>query len=57
VPIVTDFSDPSLPTQSTRQQVYDFVIKELNDNMSLLNENADNTTYGRFNKWAAKSRN
>jgi hypothetical protein len=55
VPIVTDFSDPSLPMQSTRQQVYDFVVKELTDNMNMLSEKADNTTYGRFNKWAAQA--
>lgn len=29
VPIVTDFEDQSLPTNSTRQQVYDFVETEL----------------------------
>jgi SusD family. len=55
VPIVTDFQDTSLPKQSTRQQVYDFTVQELLDNMNLLREQADNTTYGRFNKWAAKA--
>ncbi len=52
VPIVTDFKDASLPKQSTRQQVYDFVVKELNDCIPLLNTAA---VYGRFNKWAAKA--
>lgn len=55
VPIVTDFKDASLPKQSTRQQVYDFVVKEFTDNISLLSDKVDLTTYGRFNKWAAKS--
>lgn len=55
VPIVTDFKDTALPKQSTRQQVFDFVIKELTDNMGLLSDKADNSTYGRFNKWAAKA--
>lgn len=55
VPIVTDFTDGSLPKQSTRQQVYDFVVKELTDNIPLLSDKADKTTYGRFNKWAAKA--
>ena len=55
VPIVTQFDVPKgfLPTQSNRQLVYDFVLKEVNDNISLLSENVDATTYGRFNKWAA----
>ena len=55
VPIVTDFSDATLPKQSTRQQLYDFVVKELNDNLSLLSVNVDRLTYGKFNKWAAKA--
>jgi hypothetical protein len=55
VPIVTDFKATDLPKQSTRQQVYDFVVKELTDNMSLLSENVDKSTYARFNKWAAKA--
>lgn len=55
VPIVTDYKDITLPKQSTRQQVYDFVVKELTDNIPLLSDKADQTTYGRFNKWAAKA--
>lgn len=55
VPIVTDFKDVSIPKQSTRQQVYDFVVKEITDNLPLLSEKSDQTTYGRFNKWAAKA--
>jgi starch-binding outer membrane protein, SusD/RagB family len=54
VPIVTNFKDVTLPEQKTRQQVYDFVVKELTDNIPLLSDKADQTTYGRFNKWAAK---
>lgn len=55
VPIVTDPLAKELPLQSTRQQVYDFVIKELNDNLSLLSPNSNKSTYGRFNKWTAKA--
>lgn len=54
VPIVTDFADESLPEQSTRSEVYDFVVQELTANMDQLSEIADQSTYGRFNKWAAK---
>ncbi|WP_234735145.1 RagB/SusD family nutrient uptake outer membrane protein [Tellurirhabdus bombi] len=53
VPIVTDFKATELPKQSSRKEVYDFVIKEVTENMGLLSENVDKTTYGRFNKWAA----
>jgi len=54
VPIVTDFKDVNLPKQSTRKEVYDFVVKELIDAMPYLSENAT-TTYGQLNKWGAKA--
>jgi hypothetical protein len=55
VPLVTKFDVPKgfLPTQSTRQQVYDFVVTEITSNISLLSEETGTTTYGRFTKWAA----
>ncbi len=55
VPIVTDYTATELPQQSSRQEVYDFVVKELNENIPLLSEEAGKSTYGRFNKWAAKA--
>ncbi len=57
VPIVDSFNVPAgfLPTQSTRQQVYDFVVGELNAVMPLLSEDNSQTYYGRFNKWGAKA--
>jgi hypothetical protein len=55
VPLVVDFKDASLPKQSTRKQVYDFVEKELLETIPLLSEKADNSTYGRMNKWAARA--
>ncbi|RZK30643.1 MAG: RagB/SusD family nutrient uptake outer membrane protein, partial [Hymenobacter sp.] len=55
VPLVTKFDLPTgyLPTQSTRQQVYDFIVNELTAAMPLLSTKNDGTTYGKFNKWAA----
>lgn len=53
VPIVTDFKDTSLPEQSTRQEVFDFIIKEVTENIDLLSETPRGYYYGRFNKWAA----
>ena len=53
VPIVTDFTATDLPQQSTRQQVYDFVVKELTDAIPNLSEETGTATYGRITKWAA----
>jgi hypothetical protein len=54
VPIVTDFNVEEPPEQSTRQEVYDFVVQELTNNIPNLVEATDQSTYGRFNKWAGK---
>ncbi|KQS32980.1 RagB/SusD family nutrient uptake outer membrane protein [Dyadobacter sp. Leaf189] len=54
VPIVTDFKDINLPKQSTRKEVYDFVVKELTEVMPNLSDNAA-TTYGQMNRWGAKT--
>lgn len=55
VPIVTDFNVPDgfLPEQNTRKEVYDFIVKEITDNIALLSDKNDQSTYGRFNQWAA----
>lgn len=56
VPIVEQFDVPAgfLPTQSTRAQVYDFIVREINQAIPLLGTTVDASTYGRFNnKWAA----
>ena len=52
VPILTDFSD-EIPVQSSRQEVYDFIVSELTEVIPLLPIEADQTTYGRLNKWGA----
>jgi hypothetical protein len=56
VPIVDRFDVPAgfLPTQSTRAEVYTFIVKEINESLPQLSTTVDATTYGRFNnKWAA----
>jgi starch-binding outer membrane protein, SusD/RagB family len=55
VPIVTDFNVPDgfLPKQSTRKEVYDFIVKEITESIPLLTDKNDQSTYARFNKWAA----
>ncbi len=57
VPIVTRFDVPAgyVPPQSTRKDVYDFIISEITTNLPLLSTANDGTTYGRFNKWAAEA--
>ncbi|MBK5721981.1 RagB/SusD family nutrient uptake outer membrane protein [Dysgonomonas sp. Marseille-P4677] len=55
VPIVDKFDVPEgfLPEQSTQKQVYEFIIKEITENINKLSEEAWGNYYGRFNKWAA----
>ncbi len=53
VPLVTDFKDVELPKQATRKQVFDFIVKEITDNIDLLSETPRGYYYGRLNKWAA----
>jgi hypothetical protein len=53
IPIVTDFADETAPATKTRKEVYDFVLKELNETIPLLPTSKDGTTYGRITKWSA----
>lgn len=55
VPIVDQFDVPEgfLPEQNTRKEVYDFIIKEIQDNISLVSAENTQQTYGKFNQWAA----
>lgn len=55
VPLVTQFDLPQgfLPEQNTRTEVYDFIIKEITDNIDFLSSDNNVATYGKFNKWAA----
>lgn len=54
VPIITQFDVPEgyLPEQSSRKEVYEFIIKELTENIPNLSEEVNTEYYGRFNKWA-----
>ena len=55
VPIVTQFDLPQgyLPEQHTRQEVYDFIVTELEECIPLLSPENNLATYGKFNRWAA----
>jgi hypothetical protein len=56
VPIATDFSDTELPATSSQQEVFDFVVAELQAAIpDLSSEGPGTNTYGRMNAWAAKA--
>lgn len=54
VPIVTDFTATELPEQSTRQEVFDFVTKELTETIPQLSTQTGVAMYGRINQLGAK---
>jgi len=55
VPIITTFNVPAgfLPKQSSRTEVYNFIVQEILDNVSKVSADNSAQTYGKFNKWAA----
>ena len=52
VPIIATYSD-ELPEQSTRAEVYTFIVDELTAVIPSLSEAVNQSTYGRMTKWAA----
>lgn len=54
VPVVDQFDVPEgyLPEQNTRKEVYDFIVKEIKDNIPLVSAEKNQKTYGKFNQWA-----
>ncbi|MEJ4086880.1 RagB/SusD family nutrient uptake outer membrane protein [Galbibacter orientalis] len=52
VPIIASYSD-ELPVQSSREEVYNFIVSELTEVIPSLSETVDQSTYGRMTKWAA----
>jgi hypothetical protein len=57
VPIQTKFDIPDgyLPEQSSRKEVFDFIVKELLESIPLLPKERNQRTYARFNEWAART--
>ncbi len=57
VPIVDKFDVPGdyLPTTNSRQEVYDFIERELVQNSANLTKDVDQSTYGRATYWLAQS--
>lgn len=52
-PLVADYESTELPGMATRQQLYDFVIDELNDIKDVLREDVTGESYGKFTMGAA----
>lgn len=57
VPIVDKFDVPKdyLPATNTRQEVYNFIEKELKDNLPNLSREKTTATYGRATYWLAQA--
>ena len=53
VPLVIDFTATEPPATSSRTEVFDFVISELNAVIPLLPSDRSGATYGRMTSWAA----
>lgn len=52
VPLVADYStSPDSVTNSSRTEVYNFIEKELKENIQLLSPDVNKTTYGRVTRW------
>lgn len=44
-----------LPAKNTRKEIFDFVVKELQEVIPSLSEEQNGNNYGRMTKWAAKA--
>jgi len=54
IPLVTSFeTDASTLTNTPRKDIYDFIEKELKENLPYLSEDVSKATYGRLTKYAA----
>ncbi len=53
IPFSTDFTSKTLPVKKSRAFIYNFVEKEIKDNLSLLDSTVAGTNYGRVTKGLA----
>lgn len=54
VPLTINNNTPaSQIPQASRKELFDFIVKDLTDNVELLSNTNGGAYYGRFNKWAA----
>src|SRR5690554_1954717 len=52
-PLVADYTSTELPGMSTRQQLYDFVVSELNEIKDVLRADVTSESYGKFTQGVA----
>lgn len=55
VPLVVGKTETKSPSQTSRADIYKFIVDEINAAMPNLSEDNSIKMYGRFNKWAAKT--
>jgi hypothetical protein len=56
VPLVTDFATAEAqPATVPRDEVFDWVVADLEEAVPMLTKTVDGTTYGRMNYWAGKT--
>lgn len=53
-PLVTEPTS-ELPSKSSRKEIYQFIVNEINAALPHLTAEKNQALYGRFNKWAAKA--
>ncbi len=53
-PLVTDFKDVSLPSVTSRADLYKYVVKELNEIIPNLRVDVSDASYGKFTQGAAR---
>jgi len=53
IPLVTDYNQTELPVQSSRKEVYDFILKELNEIKDIVRADVTSASYGKFTRGAA----
>lgn len=53
IPLVTDITQTGLPEQTSRKEVYEFILKELNEIKDIVRSDVTPSSYGKFTKGAA----
>jgi hypothetical protein len=53
IPYTVDFSERELPVQKDRKFIFDFIVKEINDNVEALQESPTSEYYGRVTQGMA----
>lgn len=52
VPLVSDFTNLEKPSTSSRKEVYEWTLKELNDIKDVIRDDVSSASYGKFTKYS-----